>query len=166
MDCGNVAKRGRKSNSKARYKAEAEIIAKHGTLSSRKIVEILKSDYGIVVTHATVNDDLKHDLDALSESELKNKKSGIMADIEELAEDAFNIAKTDENNKIKLSAMETYTKIVKTQAEVLRKFEEAKLERVKQLRPVFNIFIGDPMEADLSKIKKKEAKNDRTDSSK
>lgn len=155
-----MAKRGRKSNSKSRFKAEAEIIAKHGTLSSRKIVEILKSDYGIVVTHATVNEDLKHDLDALSEPELKNKKSNIMATIEELADDAFNIAKTDESNKVKLSAMETYTKIVKTQAEVLRKFEEAKLEKVKQLRPVLNIFIGEPALADLSKIKKEGIKKD------
>lgn len=103
---------------------------------------------------------MKHDLDSLSEPELKNKKSSILASIEELAEDAFNISKTDENNKIKLSAMETYTKIVKTQAEVLRKFEEAKLERVKQLRPVYNIFIGEPTEADLSKIKKEGAKKD------
>ena len=155
-----MAKRGRKSNSKARYKAEAEIIAKHGTLSSRKIAELLKHDYGIVVTHATVNDDLKHDIETLSESDLKNKKGGIMADIEELAEDAFNIAKTDESNKVRLSAMDTYTKIVKTQAEVLRKFEEAKLERVKQLRPIIHVFIGEPTEADLSKIKKEGVKKD------
>lgn len=155
-----IAKRGRKSNSKARFKAIAEIIAKHGTLSSRKIAALLKSDYGIVVTHATVNDDLKHDLDTLSESELKNKKTGIMADIEELATDAFNIAKTDESNKVRLSAMDTYTKVIKTQAEVLRKFEEAKLERVKQLRPIYYVFIGEPTEADLSKIKRKEAKKD------
>lgn len=154
------AKRGRKSNSKARYKAEAEIIAKHGTLSSRKIATILKSDYGIVVTHATVNEDLKHDIDTLSEAELKNKKTGILADIEELADDAFSIAKSDPNNKIRLSAMDTYTKVIKTQADVLRKFEEAKLERVKQLRPIYNIFIGQPTEADLSKIKKEEAIKD------
>jgi len=153
-----MAKRGRKSNSKARYKAEAEIIAKHGTLSSRKIAELLKKDYGIVVTHATVIDDLKHDLDVLSEPELKNKKSNIMATIEELAEDAFNISKTDESNKVRLSAMETYTKIVKTQAEVLRKFEEAKLAQVEQIRPIYHVFIGEPTQADLSKIKKEEAK--------
>jgi len=155
-----MGKRGPKNNSKSRYRAEAEIIAKHGTLSSRKIAELLKKDYGIVVTHATVNDDLKHDLDTLSESELKNKKTGIMADVEELADDAFNIAKTDESNKVRLSAMDTYTKVIKTQAEVLRKFEEAKLEKVKQLRPIYYIFIGKPEEADLSKIKKKEVTED------
>ena len=157
-----MAKRGRKSNSKARYKAEAEIIAKHGTMSSRKIAELLKKDYGIVVTHATVNDDLKHDLDVLSEAELKNKKSNILGTIEELAEMAENIARTDDNNKIRLTAIDTYTKVVKTQAEVLRKFEEAKLEKVKQLRPIHYIFIGEPKEADLSKIKKEVKEDGKT----
>jgi len=158
-----MAKRGPKSSSKSRFKAEAEIIAKHGTMSSRKIAELLKTDYGIVVTHATVNDDLKHDLDSLSESELKNMKQGIMANIEELATDVYNISKTDPNNKIRLSAVETYTKVIKTQAEVLKKFEEAKLERVKQLRPIYNIFIGEPTEADLSKIKKEEKDKNGTE---
>ena len=155
-----MAKRGRKSNSKMRYKAEAEIIAKHGTLSSRKIAKLLETEYGIVASHASVNADLKHDLDTLTEPELKNKKSGILSNIEELAEDAFNISKVDLNNKVRLSAMETYTKVVKTLAEVLRKFEDAKIERAKQLRPIYNVFIGEPALADLSRIKKEEKKDE------
>lgn len=152
-------KRGPKSNSRLRYKAEAEIIAKHGTMSARKISELLKTEYGMIVSHTTVNDDLKKDLDALSDTELKNKKTTILNGIEVLANDAYNIARTDQNNKIRLSAMDTYTKIVKTQADVLKKFEEVKMSTKHHLRPIYNIFIGKPKEADLSKIKK-ETKND------
>ena len=152
-------KRGRKSNSKMRFKAEAEIISKYGTLSARKIAELLKSEYGMVVSHTTVVADLKHDLDALSEPELKNKKANILAVIEELAALAESIAKNDVNSKIKLSAMDTYTKIVKTQADVLKKFEEAKLNTQHHTRPIYHIFIGKPELTDLKKLEKKAKKD-------
>lgn len=154
-----MPKRGRKPNAKIRFKAEAEIIAKHGTLSVRKIAELLKNEYGMVVSHTTVSADLKNDLDALSEPELKNKKSNILATIEELAGLAEDIAKKDIDSRVKLSAMDTYTKIVKTQADVLRKFEEAKLANQKHVRPIYNIFIGKPRLADLKKIRKGAKKN-------
>lgn len=150
--------RGRKSNAKMRFRAEAEIIAKHGTLSARKIREILKTEYGIAASHTTIMSDLKHDLDALTEEEIDNKKSNILANIEELAELAYNIAKTDSDSRLRLSAMDTYNKIIKTQAEVLKKFEEAKLNRAKQVRPQYHIYIGQPTAADLKKIEKEEQK--------
>jgi len=148
-------KAGRKSDThtKMRYKAIAEIIANHGTMSSRKIAEILKKDYGIAVSHATVNEDLKKDLEALTADDLRNKKGHILETVEELAEQAYNIAMTDENNKTRLSAMDTYARLMKTNAEVIKKFEEVKLKMTEADRPIYNIFIGKPREADLSKIK-------------
>ena len=147
-----------------RYQAIADIIAKYGTLSSRKISEILKKDYGMVVSHATINADLKKDLEALTEDELQNKKGHILETVEELTTQAYNIAMTDENSKTRLSAMDTYTRLVKTNAEVIKKFEEAKMQLTEQQRPIYNIFIGKPRKADLSKIKdivnKESEKND------
>jgi len=153
------------TNSKMRWKAEAEIIAKYGTMSTRKIAAKLKEEYGITVSHITVGKDLKLDLSALSFEDIDNKKSHILDTLEELATIAFNMAKTDDDSSVKLRAMDTYRKLMESRGTILTKFEQAKMQMQDIDKPVYNIFVGEPREADLSRIKKiqkeeKEAKED------
>lgn len=148
--------RGKGADSGLRYKAIAEIIAKYGTLSSRRISKILQDEYGIVISHATVADDLKKDLATLSKTEINNKKSNILKSIETLANTAYGIAIGSKDDKVRLQAMDTYNRIVKTQAAVLKTFEEVKMKMQEIEKPIYNVFIGKPKEADLSKILKEE----------
>lgn len=138
---------------KTRWRAEAELIGKHGTLSSRKLAELLKAEYGIVVSHMTVAKDLELDLKNITMNDIEEKKSHILSSLEELAEMAFNMAKTEIDGRVKLASMETYRKLMESRASVLNKFEEAKLKMNESQRPVYNVFIGKPKEADLKKLK-------------
>ena len=143
-----------------RWRAEAELIAKHGTLSARKLAELLKIEYGIVVSHVTVLKDLEYELDSLTEPEIEGKKSHILDSIEELSKIAYKIATGDEDARIRLSAMETYRKLMESRGNILTKFEEAKIKLKDKEKPIYNVFIGKPKEADLEKLKKEDEKND------
>lgn len=141
------------------YAAIADIIAKHGTISARKISEYLKKDYGIKRSHTMILRDLKKDLDSLSKKDIDNKKGHILQNIEKLAEQCYNMALAADDENVRLRAMDTYNKIIKTQASVLSTFEKAKVKLAQAERPTYNIFIGEPREADLraiEKIKKQE----------
>jgi len=136
------------------YAAIADIIAKHGTISARKISEYLKKDYGIKRSHTMILRDLKKDLDSLSKKDIDNKKGHILKNIEELAKQCYNMAMAAGDDNVRLRAMDTYNKIIKTQASVLSTFEKAKVKLAQAEKPTYNIFIGEPREADLSEIEK------------
>lgn len=142
------------------YAAIADIIAKHGTISARKIAEYLKKDYGIKRSHTMILKDLKKDLDSLSKKDINNKKGHILKNIEELAQQCYNLAMAADDDNVRLRAMDTYNKIVKTQASVLSTFEKAKVKLAQAEKPTYNIFIGEPREADLKKIEKLKAQEE------
>lgn len=163
-------KSGPQSNTAIRHKAIVEIMSKYDTISPTKIVEYLKTDYGIETTRQTVTDDLKKDLETLTADELKNRKTGILSSIDELTQAAKEIAlNMTEDAKVRLSAMTAYSNLVKTHAEVLKKFEQASIALKAGERPVYNILIGKPSKADLEKLgnsdesKKLEESLDRVD---
>ncbi len=135
---------GRRGNADIRYRAEAELLAKYGELSCRQMRDKLFEEYGIKVSHAQVNQDLKQDLDALTTEDIEDKKSGMLGELEDTINAALNISKTDENNNTRLKAMDTYNHLVKTQAEILRKFEELKLHAREVEKPVYNLTIEKP----------------------
>lgn len=132
-----------------RWKAELEIIQELGRVpSSREMTKILKKKKGIDVNHNTVNNDLKKDLESLTESEYENQKSGILSMLDNLVQVANNIATTDSDSNLKLKAMNTITKLSKTKADVLTKFRKANAELTKKERPVYKVSIGKPEVAD------------------
>ena len=144
---------GRKGNAKMRYRAEAELISKYGELSSRQLAEKLYEEYGIEVSHAQVNNDLKHDVAAFSDEELEDKKSGLLVELEELIDAARNISKTDPNNNTRLKAMETYNRLIKTQADILCQFEKVKLKAKEQQRPIYKVKVEKPTIATKENVK-------------
>jgi hypothetical protein len=143
-------------NQQIRWNAEAQLIAKHGTMSSRKLAELLKAEYGIVVSHMTVQKDLDLDLQSISLDEIEEKKGHILSSLEELATIAFTMAKGEPDGRVKLAAMETYRKLMDSRANILTHFEEAKLKMNESQRPIYQVFIGKPKETDLKKLVEKE----------
>lgn len=138
-----------------RWKYEAEIIKSLDHVpSSREMTKLLKEKYGLVVNHNTVLKDLKMDLEALTESEYENKKSGILNMIEEEIEQAHNIAINSEEDDLKLKAMNTVSKLTKTKADILIKFRRAQAQLSKEEKPEVNVFIGQPKQIDEKKFKK------------
>lgn len=138
-------KRGPQYDTQIRLRAIASIIEKYGTTSPTEILNLLKEEHGIITTRQTVTADLKKDLDALDDTELKNQKTTILSTIKELAEIAEKISKNpNEDSRVRLTAMNTYSQMVKTQAEVLKKLQEAKVELSQAERPVHHIHIGRP----------------------
>jgi len=150
----------------ARWKAEAEIIKEIGKIpSSRKMQQLLKEKYGIIVNHNIVNQDLKKDLEALTPTEYENQKSGILDMLNKEIEIAHNIATSDPDNQVKLKAMSAVSKLSKTKTEVLTKFRRTQAEISKKEQAQVNIFIGKPKEIDMDKFKKwnGDAKDGKTD---
>lgn len=150
----------------ARWKAEAEIIKEIGKIpSSRKMQQLLKDKYGIIVNHNIVNQDLKKDLEALTPNEYDNQKFGILEMLNKEIEIAHNIATNDPDNQVKLKAMGAVSKLSKTKAEVLTKFRKAQAEISKKEQAQINVFIGKPKEIDMEKFKKLEGdiKDEETD---
>lgn len=146
---------GRKGNAKQRYRAEVELISKYGNLSSREMADKLYEEYGIKVSHGQVNIDLKRDIEALSEDKLKNKKTGLLNELDEMIQAALEISRHDELSSNRLKAMDTYRKLVESKAKILKVFEEVRLQAREQERPVYKISIGKP------EILKGEDKNSR-----
>jgi hypothetical protein len=132
---------------KIRWRAITEIIAKYGTTSPSEIARYLKDDYGIDVTRQTVTSDLKKDLENLTNDDIKAIKSGILSQMDELIQIAYNQAKS--GDKDALRAMETYNKLIRTKADIVNSFEKMRLELVEKERPIYNVFIGEPKEVEV-----------------
>lgn len=140
-----------------RWKAELEIIQELGRIpSSREMTKLLKEKKGITVNHNTVNSDLKRDLESLTESEYTNQKSGILSMLDNLIEIADGIATSDPDNKLKLQAMNTVTKLSKTKSDVLIKFRKANAELHKQERPIYEVTVGEPKTATNEELDEKD----------
>lgn len=128
-----------------RWKAEVEIIQELGRVpSSREMTKLLKEKKGIDVNHNTVNADLKRDLESLTADEFENQKSGVLSMLDNLITIANNIATNNEDDGVKLKAMNTLTKLSKTKADVLTKFRKANADLNKAERPVYNVTVGEP----------------------
>lgn len=134
------------NSQKMRWKAITEIIAKYGTTSPTEICNYLKSEYAIETTRQTVTTDLKNDLENMNFEDFKNIKSKMLGEIEELIQLTYARAKS--GNKDALKAAEVYNRLFKTKAEVVKRFEEMKLDMVKKDRPIYNIIIGKPKEVE------------------
>ena len=127
-----------------RWRAELEIIEELGKIpSSRKMQELLVKK-GIKVTHAIVNQDLKKDLETLTEPEYKNQKAGIMRMLDDEIVMAHDIAMHSEEDETRLKASNTVTKLSKTKADILIKFRKAQVELNKEDKPIYNVSIGKP----------------------
>lgn len=132
-----------------RYKAILEIITKYDTMSPTDITKHLKEDYGIETTRQTITKDLKKDLEVLTEDKLKNMKSKMFAEIDELIQIAYTQSKS--GDALALKAMNAYNKLFKTKAEVIKKFEETKIKMNQGQRPIYNVSIGKPIKVDVKK---------------
>jgi len=150
-----------------RWKAEAAIIKDLSEVpSSREMQRLLKDRYGIEANHNTINEDLKHDLEALTKEEFNNQKSGILTMLNDEIEIAHEIATTALNEpEIQLKAMNTVSKLSKVKSDILIKFRKAQSQIAKEEKPEINVFIGKPIEIDMKKFNKIDGaeKNDKTD---
>lgn len=147
------------ANQEKRWKAEYEIIKKLGKVPScREMQRILKDDYGISANHTIINGDLKKDLETLTKKEYENHKSGLLSMIDDEIEIAHNIATNDSDNKLKLKAMNTVSKLSKVKADIMIRFRQAQSQQAKQEQAQINVFIGEPKKIDENKFKKLEGK--------
>lgn len=135
-----------------RWKAELEIIHELGEIPpSRKMQSLLKEKYGIEASHATINDDLKKDLEALTETEYINQKNKILDMTRVEMDEAHQIAQRAENDKLRLKAMEVGTRLKKTYSELLSIFRKTQAMLNKADKPIYNVYIGEPKETEVVK---------------
>jgi len=138
-----------------RRQAELQIIQELKQVPScREMQRLLKEKFGIVANHNTINDDLKQDLESLTQDEYENQKSGILDMLNKEIEIAHNIATNKGDSTLKLKAMNTVSKLSKTKADILIKFRHANAQLTKEEKPEINIIIGEPKQIDEEKFKK------------
>jgi len=139
-----------------RWQAELEIIQEIGKIPScREMQKLLLEKKNIKASHNVINIDLKKDLETLTEDEYKNKKGGILSMVEDEMNVAHEIAMHNDDDKVRLDAMNTVSKLSKTKTDILIKFRKAQVELNKEDKPIYNISIGKPR-----KYKMKEKKKD------
>ncbi len=144
-----------------RWRAELEIIQESGKVpSSREMQKLLKDKYGITANHNTVNADLKKDLEFLTKEEYTNQKNGILSMLDTEIDIAHSIATTEPDSELKLKAMNTVSKLSKTKSEILIKFRQAQAKLSTAEKPIYNVFIGEPVEIDMKKFNKLEKGTD------
>ena len=142
-----------------RWRVELEIIEEEGKVPScRKMQELLKKR-GIAAAYTIINKDLKRDLETLTEPEFQNQKRGILSMLDNLITIADTIAKDDEDNKIRLDAMKTITRLQKTKSDILIKFRKAQVELNKEDKPIYHVSIGKPRKYKVKKDEKIIAKD-------
>ena len=139
----------------ARWLAEAEILASNPTISDIEMVEELKKR-GIDTTRQTVHTDRQNDLEAMTLDDIKQTKSAMISELDELIAIAYN--KATAGGADALRAMDKYDKLFNTKAKVLVAFEQAKLAKKSTERPIYNISVGKPM---LFKDKKENKKDEK-----
>jgi hypothetical protein len=139
-----------------RWRAEVEIIEEEGKVPSAREMQRLLKERGINVSYVIISKDLKKDLETLTEPEYKNQKSGILAMLDNLISIANDIAEHSEDDKLRLDAMKTISKLDKTKTDVLVKFRKAQVELNKEDKPEFNVYIGKAKQIDLKLYHKKQ----------
>ena len=139
-----------------RWKAELEIIEELGKIPSAREMQKLLKKRGIKVTHRIILQDLKKDLETLTEPEYKNQKTGIMKIIDDEINMAHDIAMNSEDDETRLKASNTVTKLQKTKTDILIKFRKAQVELNKEDKPIFNVTIGKPRLIDMKFYRRKQ----------
>jgi len=143
-----------------RWRAELEIIEELGKVPTSREMQKLLEKRGIKVSYVIISKDLQKDLETLTESEYKNQKAGIMSMIDDEINMAHAISKTDEDNKVRLDAMKTVSRLSKTKSDIMIKFRKAQVELNKEDKPIYNISIGKPRKYNVGKKNDKAAKKD------
>ena len=130
-----------------RWKAELEIIQEIGKVpSSREMQKLLLDKKGIEASHNVINIDLKKDLETLTKTEYKNQKGNILSMVDDEISVAHEIAMHGDEDKTRLDAMNTVSKLSKTKSDILIKFRKAQIEINKEDKPQYYISIGKPRE--------------------
>ena len=128
-----------------RQRAIIEIMNR-GIDSPTEIVNILEKDYGIKTTRQTVYRDISSGVEPVTEEILDEYQATMIGNIDALSKVAY-----EHGIKGDTKSMDTYTKLVKTKAEVLKKIVEIQ-EALKQVeRPIYEIRIGEFKEAKKEK---------------
>ena len=120
-----------------RWRAELDIIEKEGKIPSSREMQRLLEEKGIKVTHKIILQDLKKDLETLTEPEYKNQKAGIMKMLDDEIDIAHEIAMHSEEDETRLKASNTVTKLSKTKSDIMIKFRKAQVELNKEDKKVF-----------------------------
>jgi len=131
------------SKIRVRHLAEAEILADNPDISDIKLVEELRKR-GIITTRQTVHNDRTKDLESMTLDDIRNTKSAMLKEIEELIQIAY--ARAVGGGDDALRAMDKYDKLFNTKAKVLNMFEQMKLASEAKEQPIINISIGKPKE--------------------
>ena len=140
-----------------RWRAELEIIKEIGKVpTSREMQKLLLEKKGMKVNHGTINNDFKKDLETLTDVEYDNQKGSILSMLENLIAIANDIATNSVDDKLRLDAMKTITKLDKTKADILVKFRKAQIEFAKEDKPVYNVSIGKARKIDMKFYRKKQ----------
>lgn len=140
-----------------RWRAELEIIKELGRMpSTREMQKLLLEKKNMDVHHSTISDDFKRDLESLTKVEYDNQKGGILSMLEKLISIANDIATNGTDDKIRLDAMKTISKLDKTKTDVLIKFRKAQIEIDQKERPIYNVFIGKPKVIAMGIYRKKQ----------
>lgn len=146
-----------------RWKYELEIIQELKRIpSSREMTKLLKEKFGLNVNHNTVNTDLKKDLESLSQDGLLNKKESILSKLEQEFDIAHTIATTEPDNKLRLDAMKTASKLSKTISDVCAIFNKAQADIDRENRPVYEVILGEPQLVNEEDLKRKEKEKDES----
>lgn len=128
-----------------RWQAEYDIIKKIGKVPScREMQRLLKEQYGISANHNIINDDLKKDLESLTKKEYENHKTGILNMLDTELDTAHGIATNNENDSVKLKAMNTVSRLSKVKADIMIRFRQAEAQQAKKEQAEINVFIGQP----------------------
>ena len=139
-----------------RWRAEVDIIEEIGKVPSSREMQRFLKERGIKVSSVIVSKDLQKDLETLTESEYKNQKTGILAMLDNLISIANGIAEKGDDDKIRLDAMKTISKLDKTKSDILIKFRKAQVELNKEDKPIYNVFIGKPKKIDMKLYRRKQ----------
>jgi len=140
-----------------RQRAIIEIMNR-GIDSPTEIVRILETDYGIKTTRQTVYRDISSGVEPVTEEILDEYKATMIGNIDALSKVAY-----DHGIKGDTKSMDTYTKLVKTKAEVLKKIVEIQESLQKTERPIYEIRIGKFEEAKKEKEEDGKSGTESTD---
>jgi hypothetical protein len=124
--------------------------------------KFLKDKYGLNVSHVQINKDLKLDLSTMTSKECENQKNGLLSMLDKLIEVFNNMALTDENNATRIKAANTVQKLSRTKMDIISQYIKSSIEKQDD-KPIYNVFIGQPKEADVKKFEKLEMKKDGED---
>lgn len=144
-----------------RWQYERYIIQDLGRIPScREMADLLKDKYGLIVNHNTVNADLKKDLEALTDTQVLERKKSLLTSLEDGHAIAERISKSDPSSKIRLDAIKTMAKVSETINRINIAFNKAKAELNEAQKPVYNVKMGKLEVVDEKEFEKMEAKDE------